>query len=355
MTVTTVATPGTVNLPARIETIVQQAGAALPATAAAATPALPQNPLPKLTVNVHNAIASLAHAVPLPQVSVVSAAPEPSTSTVTIVQQPSQQQQQDRTPEEQRILRYGKAILKLKHFRRNLKYSIWDFQDGKSLQESGIRNKIAVDAISYSIEMILKKTGQTVEQFKENKTQSCDEHPGPRSDDYMQRLRSAVLAFKQTKFGTLFHYASAGQVSLFDLVDELVKELEIESKLSRLKPVAPLQVNLPQTPVGLDQLSTSSGSEHNFVQDNDATILSDIDEVIRDDTDDAVAGPSPSASRVLPVVQSQPHQAVTVLPVNDGMEGGHVITLNICGVCQKIFTDEAAFKQHEAAGCIDFD
>ena len=30
-------------------------------------------------------------------------------------------------------------------------------------------------------------------------------------------------------------------------------------------------------------------------------------------------------------------------------------SLQVCGVCTKAFTDNAAYREHEAAGCIDYD
>ena len=39
-------------------------------------------------------------------------------------------------------------------------------------------------------------------------------------------------------------YASQNKVSLFDLIDELTKELEIESKLYRLTPVEPSKLKV---------------------------------------------------------------------------------------------------------------
>ena len=70
--------------------------------------------------------------------------------------------------------------------------------------------------------------------------------------------------------------------------------------------------------------TASSSCEFGLMSDSDEAsgMLSDIDEVIRDDNN----GPM-----------------------------SNVILLNICGVCQKIFTDVKLFKDHEAAGCIDFE
>ncbi len=141
------------------------------------------------------------------------------------------------TPEEQRILRYGKAILKLKHFRRNLKYAIWDyqvgytvqyyksitfismintilklFQDGKSIAESCQKNKITEQGLRYTLDLITSRTGETLDQFRDNKSSNCDELPGPRTDEYTANLRQAVFAFKQKRFGSLFEYASQNQV-----------------------------------------------------------------------------------------------------------------------------------------------
>jgi hypothetical protein len=96
-------------------------------------------------------------------------------------------------------------------------------------------------------------------------------------------------------------------------------------------------------------LPTSLGTHFNLVQTEgeEATpmdILSDIDEVIRDDT------------------------SVNTVVSNDSGTGGSgssngnsssnvtgVITLSICGICQRYFTDVDAFREHEASGCIDFE
>lgn len=103
-------------------------------------------------------------------------------------------------------------------------------------------------------------------------------------------------------------------------------------------------LTLPDTsPSPSSTFGLSAGAE-----DSEASILSDIDEVIRDDTN---------------------HNAVlssSTLTLPDPMAGGNgsslgqednvnVIMLNICGVCHRIFTDETLFKEHEAAGCIDFE
>ncbi len=203
------------------------------------------------------------------------------------------------------------------------------------------------------------------------------------------------------------------QVSLFDLVDELTKELEIENKLCRLKPVAPsaLQLRLPPPPpppphttnasstlptpnvivarnpsMEADQQLTalsaeasppvpsstaapaapstapmtnlsltvsattnnlsSSSTSYVLLSDSEeaSSILSDIDEVIRDDT-----GGGSSACT------GENSNNLSGLSVESGSVDGGVITLSICGVCQKYFTDADAFKEHEAAGCIDFE
>ena len=79
-----------------------------------------------------------------------------------------------------------------------------------------------------------------------------------------------------------------------------------------------------------DAASMASSSCFSLISDSEASgMLSDIDEVIRDDSNNNV---------------------------NVGnSEGDGVIVLNICGVCQKVFTDPKVFKAHEAAGCIDFE
>ena len=133
-------------------------------------------------------------------------------------------------------------MLKLKSYRSNLKYAVWEFQDGKSLEEASSQFNIPLDALRYSISQFLEESGETLEQFKENRSDQWWNRKRPavasgNNPGYTERLREAVFAFKQKKMGSLFGYASHSKVSIFDLADELIKELEIESKLYRLQPV----------------------------------------------------------------------------------------------------------------------
>jgi hypothetical protein len=73
---------------------------------------------------------------PPAQATAASKSPLTPSSGPSTTQQQPQQPQHSLSPEEQRILRYGKAILKLKHFRRNLKYAIWDFQVSENNRSS---------------------------------------------------------------------------------------------------------------------------------------------------------------------------------------------------------------------------
>ncbi len=155
-------------------------------------------------------------------------------------QKPSTSTSQKGLTEEERILRYGKAVLKLKSYRSNLKYALWEYQDGKTLEEASSQYNIPLEALRYSISHILEESGETVEQFKENRSDEWwdrKRRAASANPSYTERLREAVFAFKQKKMGSLYGYASHSRVSIFDLADELIKELEIESKLYRLQPV----------------------------------------------------------------------------------------------------------------------
>ena len=66
----------------------------------------------------------------------------------------------------------------------------------------------------YTLDLLTKATGETIEQFRSNKSQPCDELPGPRTERYTEDLRKAVFAFKQKRFGSLFEYASQNQVRM---------------------------------------------------------------------------------------------------------------------------------------------
>ena len=89
------------------------------------------------------------------------------------------------------------------------------FQDGKSISEACAANKITEQGLRYTLDLIIKRTGETLEQFRDNKSSSCDKLPGPRTDEYTANLRQAVFAFKQKRFGSLFEYASQNQVRDF--------------------------------------------------------------------------------------------------------------------------------------------
>ena len=116
--------------------------------------------------------------------------------------------------------------------RRALKYAMWDFQDGKSMDEAAAQHKITTEVLKYSVDLILEKTGETLDQFRQNKALNLEEHPGPKSEDYISRLQRAVTYFKARSGHSLYVFASANMISLFDLTDELIKELEIENKIS---------------------------------------------------------------------------------------------------------------------------
>ena len=305
---------------------------------------------------------------------------------------------------------------------------MWDFQDGKSMEEAAAQHKITIDVLKYSVDLILQKTGETLDQFRQNKALNLEEHPGPKSEDYISRLQRAVNYFKQKSGHSLYEFASANQISLFDLTDELIKELEIENKISSLKPVTlpppppppapappsplappsvivvsqhqhhqqqhqqqqqptpqpslPLTISLPTTPVAPSALTptpeqqrplptlpnipnpvpteptvslptqplpppgTSAGSSSSSVfSDSDATtILSDIDELIRDDTAEL--------SHV--TISTCPQTGDLIANNNNDNEVQAVISVNICNVCKKLFLDPKAFQEHESAGCIDF-
>ena len=190
-----------------------------------------------------------------------------------------------------------------------------------------------MDAVQYSINLIVKRTGETLEEFRENKSSDCDVYPGVMSEEYKVRVKEGAVSVKAKKCQNLFQCAVAFDISLFDLMDSLVKELEIETKILSLQPVDAAQLNLPlASPMQRMSSSMSSASSTTsstggllggMTTSADDDILSDIDEVIRQDTSrDGGAPPN--------------------------------ITITICTVCKKMFHDEDLFTEHEEAGCIDY-
>ncbi len=82
----------------------------------------------------------------------------------------------------------------------------------KSILTYNSRNKITEQGLRYTLNLIVKSTGESLEQFRVNKSNDCDTLPGPRTPEYVENLRQAVFAFKQKRFGSLFEYASQNQV-----------------------------------------------------------------------------------------------------------------------------------------------
>ena len=64
----------------------------------------------------------------------------------------------------------------------------------------------------YTLDLIVKKTGQTLSEFRANKSAVCDELPDTKSEVYTESLRQAAYEFKQKQCGSLFQYASKNQV-----------------------------------------------------------------------------------------------------------------------------------------------
>lgn len=258
---------------------------------------LPSEPISSAALPI-----SLNSIPPTPPLSTSSSTSSPSTSTGSV------------SIGEQRMLRYGRAILKLKHYKRALKYAIWDFQDGVTVEDAAKKQGITKEAIQYSINLIVSKTGETIEEFKNNRSSNCEVYPGQISEAYKGRVKDGTQRVKQKKCQNLFACAVACDISLFDLMDSLIKELEIETKILSLQPVP----ELTPTPPG-----------NQVIDPQHDDILSDIDEVIREDS-----------------VEGQ--QCISA--------NNEVVQLQLtnCDVCKKMFFDAKSFQEHEDAGCIDY-
>ena len=98
------------------------------------------------------------------------------------------------------------ALLKLRQYKKNLKYAIWDyqggmldgfsivvglrtqnsysrkhakddyhfplsFQDGKPISEAARRYRLPTSVVQYSVDLILRETGQSLDDLLENKDQ----------------------------------------------------------------------------------------------------------------------------------------------------------------------------------------
>jgi hypothetical protein len=214
------------------------------------------------------------------------------------------------------------ALLKLRQYKKNLKYAIWDYQDGKAtMAEAARRYRMPTNVVEYSIEFILKETGQSPDEFRENKDSDVETSSRSGTSDYEDSLRRGIQLVKDRRASSLYDAARRCAVSVFDLTEKLAREVEIESRLRKLKPV---EISL------------------------DSEMLSDIDEVIRDD--------SAKSQVAATIVASDGSEAASPSTPAAKVESNEVVQMvvEICDVCTKVFLDNAAYRDHVAAGCIDY-
>ena len=242
----------------------------------------------------------------------------------------------------QKSVKNVKTIMKLKHWKKAIKYAIWDFQDGRTIEVAADKFKVPPDHVRYSIDMIRDRTGETIVEFQKNRSLDLDS-PSFQSPEYQDRLRQAVNELKQQKESSLIAKSRLHQVTFFDLVDKIITELEIENKICNLQPVEVVTVpSAAAAPAAPSSVASSSGGHPEPDHDD---ILSDIDEVIRNDTSLSAAAGSPNAS---------------VAPSGSGGGGGGtaevqaVFVANICEVCKRVFLDQNEFRNHVEAGCLDY-
>ncbi len=231
------------------------------------------------------------------------------------------------------------AALKIRQYKKNLKYAIWDYQDGKEVSEAAKNYRLAADVVEYSISFALRETGQTVAAFRENKDQEVDTSSKSRPADYEERLRRGVAQLKSGKASRLLPAASQLKVGVFDLAEKLAREVEIDGRLRRLQPV---EISL------------------------DCEMLSDIDEVIRDDSAKThVAAAAIVASEPSPPPSSNNGEAASTdssaTASNSSSAAAKVETnevtqmvVEVCDVCTRVFLDHAAYRDHVTAGCNDY-
>ena len=191
--------------------------------------------------------------------------------------------------------------------------------------------------MEYSISFILKETGQDAETFRENKDQKLDASKKSGSPDYEERLRRGLRLLKEAKAATLHTAASQVKVGVFDLAEKLAREVEIDSRLRKLQPV---EISL------------------------DSEMLSDIDEVIRDDsakTHVAAAAivasdsPSPGGSTSGQSEASSSAASASATPAAK-VEANEVVQMvvEVCDICSRVFLEHSAYRDHVSAGCIDY-